>query len=124
MSASNYLENVILDHTLGTSAYSMPTVYVSLHTANPDEDASGAEVTGGSYARQTATFAAAASGSASNDAEVVFTGMPVATVTHFAVWDAVSGGNMLVYGALDASKTVGAGDALSFGIGNLTVTVD
>lgn len=124
MSASNYLENEMLDHTLGTGSYTMPTVYVALHTANPDEDASGAEVAGGSYARQTAAFDVAASGSSSNTADVTFSAMPAATVTHFAIWDALTTGNMLVYGVLDASKTTGSGDSLTFGAGNLTVTID
>lgn len=124
MSASNYLENEILDHTLGTGSFTMPTAYVSLHTANPDEDASGTEVTGGSYARQSTAFDAAVAGSASNTAAVEFTDMPAATVTHFAVWDASTVGNMLLYGVLDASKVTTSGDTLSFTAGNLTITVE
>lgn len=124
MSASNYLENEILDHTLGTGSFTMPTAYVSLHTANPDEDASGTEVSGGSYARQTCAFDAASGGSASNTSDESFTNMPAATVTHFGIWDASTSGNMLLYGALDTSKTTTSGDTLSFTAGNLTITVE
>ena len=42
---SNYLEEKLLDHTLGTSAYTHPsTVYLALHTADPTDAGSGAEV--------------------------------------------------------------------------------
>ena len=35
---SNYLEEKLLDHTLGTSAYTTPsTVYLALHTAVPTD---------------------------------------------------------------------------------------
>ena len=51
-SISNYLENELLDHILGTGAYTKPTVYVGLSTADPTDDASGnAEPSGNAYAR-------------------------------------------------------------------------
>lgn len=121
---SNYAENKILDHALGTTSWTMPTTYVSLHTADPDEDASGAEVSGGTYARQAASFAAAASGSASTDADLDFVDMPSATVTHVAVWDASSTGNMIAGGALDSSEVVPAAATFTIPSGDLTVTLD
>ena len=40
MSISNYAENKILEHTTGTTAWTMPTdVYVKLHTGDPGEAA-------------------------------------------------------------------------------------
>ena len=42
---SNYLENALIDATLRNTSYTSPTtVYVALHTADPQDDASGAEV--------------------------------------------------------------------------------
>jgi hypothetical protein len=62
---SDYLENEILDHILGTGAYTMPTtVYVGLATASFNDDNSGTELSGSGYARQSAAFNAAASGTA------------------------------------------------------------
>jgi hypothetical protein len=128
MSISNYLENKILDHALGVAAYSMPsTVYVSLHSANPTDTGSGAELSGNAYARVAATFAAAASGATANSAEIQF---PIATpstwttATHFGIWDAVSGGNLLWYGALGSSVTVTAGQRATFAVGDLDITLD
>ena len=38
MSASDYLENEVADHLLGTAAWTAPTnVYVQLHTGDPGE---------------------------------------------------------------------------------------
>ena len=70
---SDYLENEILDHILGTGAYTAPTtVYVGLSTATLADDASGTELSGSGYARQSATFNAAASGTADNSAAIEF----------------------------------------------------
>lgn len=124
---SNYLENALMNAVLRNSAYSSPaTVYASLHTANPAEDASGAEVSGGSYARQSMAFGAPSDGVCTNSGTVTF---PTATldwgtVSHFALWDNVSGGNMLFYGALTQSKLVSNGDTFKFNIGQVTVSLD
>ena len=123
---SNYLENALINHTLRNSALSAPSaVYVSLHTANPDEDASGAELSGSAYARQAATFAAPSNGVSTTSADINF---PQATgswgtVSHIGIWDASSSGNMLYYTALDASKTIATGDILKIAAGSLTVTL-
>ena len=70
---SDYLENEILDHILGTGAYTMPTtVYVGLATASFNDDNSGTELSGNGYARQSAAFNAAASGTADNSAAIEF----------------------------------------------------
>jgi len=46
---SNYLETKILDYVLrDTADWAPATVYLALHTADPAEDGSGAEVSGGS----------------------------------------------------------------------------
>lgn len=128
MSFSNYLETELLDHVFTNSAYTSPTaVYVSLHTANPDEDASGAEVTtvGTGYARQAGTFSVTGN-TATTTAAVEF---PTATadygtVTHVGIWDASSAGNMLAYAALTASKAISTGDVFRIPTGDLDITLD
>lgn len=121
--ASNYLEDKILNHVLDNTSYTSPTtVYLALYTSNPDEDNSGTEVTGGSYARQSMSFAAASSGSSATDADINFTGMPAATVTHFGILDALTTGNLLYYGAFSSSKTTNSGDTLKVSSGDLTVS--
>ena len=94
---SDYLENEILDHILGTGAYTMPTnVYVGLSTGSFNDDNSGTELSGSGYTRKVASFGAASSGTASNDAAIEF---PAATgswgtVSHFGIFDASTSGNL------------------------------
>lgn len=128
MSKTDYLENKILDHVLRNVAYTSPTtVYMGLFTVAPSDAGGGTEVSGNAYARQAVTFGAAASGSSSNTSAVNF---PTATpagwnqVTHWALFDASSGGNMLHWGALVQYKTIAAGDSIDFPIGNVVVTED
>ena len=123
---SDYLEVALLNATLnGTAFTAVNNPYVSLHTADPTDAGTGTEVSGGAYARTTASFATASgtSGLVATDADVTF---PTATATWGTVgwiglWDAASGGNMLYHTALDTSKTIDLGDIFKITTGNLTV---
>ncbi len=126
---SNYLEIKLLDLTLKGTAYAgFDRPYVSLHTSDPtDAGTAGTEVTGGSYARTRVTMAAAsgAGGSVASTADVTFPTATAAfgTVGWIGLWDNASGGNMLYHTALDAAKTIDAGDVFKIVTGNLTVTL-
>lgn len=121
---SNYAENAIINHVFRNTAFTSPTtVYVALFTSDPTDAGTGTEVSGGSYARQSAAFAAPSDGSSSTSADVNFTNMPAATVTHVGIYDAATAGNLLWHGALSSSKTVNAGDTFTITAGNLTVTL-
>lgn len=122
---TDYLEDAILNHVLRNTAYTSPTtIYVGLFTAMPADDGTGGtEVSGGSYARQSVTFAAPVTGQVANSALVQF---PTATgawgtILGMGLFDALTGGNLLYYGTLTASKTVGIGDQISFAASALTV---
>lgn len=123
---SNYLENALINATLRNTSYTSPTtVYVGLYTSNPGEGNTGTEVSGGSYARQSATFGAPSDGVSTNSATLTF---PTATaswgtITHVGILDASTSGNLLYYAALDASKTIGSGDVFTISSGNLSVTL-
>jgi hypothetical protein len=126
---SNYLENKLLDHFLGTAAYTMPTtVYVGLYTVAPTDTSTGTsggtQVTGGSYARQTAVFSGAVDGTTSNTANIDFAGMPAATTVAIGVFDALTSGNLLLWGTLTANKTTDAGDTLRIATGDLDISID
>ncbi len=122
---SDYLENEVLDHILGTGAYTMPTtVYVGLSTGSFNDDNSGTELSGSGYARQSIAFNAASSGTADNSGAVDF---PAATgswgtVSHFGLFDASTSGNLLIHGALTASKAVATGDILRIAAGDMDIT--
>ena len=126
---SDYLERKLLDHTLGTAAYTHPSqAYLALFTADPTDAGTGAEVSnsgGSTYARQTIDFNAAAGtgGAVTNSTAEDFTDMPACTVTHIGIWDASASGNLLYHGAVSSSKTVASGDTISLAAGQLTVTL-
>ncbi len=139
---TDYLENKVVDWLFRGQTFTPPaTIYVALYTASCNDAGGGTEVTGGSYARvgvasslanwagtQSAgstTASTGTGGQTSNNAAVTFPA-PTANwgvVTHFALLDASTAGNMLICQALTASKTINSGDsAPSFAIGALTVT--
>lgn len=128
MSFSNHLETEILDHVFGGNAYTAPgTLYLALHTANPDEDGSGTEVStvGTAYARETVAFTVSGNTATTSAAvEYATATANFGTVTHVAVWDASTAGNMLAYAALTSSKTIETGDVFRVPAGDLDITLD
>jgi hypothetical protein len=125
---SNYLEDKLLNHTLrgdtGGTGFTQPaTVYLALHTANPTDAGSGAEVTGGSYVRKLLTFGAAASGVSANTNTQTFSNMPTSTVTHIALWDALTSGNLLFHSSI-TSIPFNSGDSATVAIGAITASLD
>jgi hypothetical protein len=133
-SFANYLEDELLDHVLGGADYTRPgTVYIALGTATAatDQDSGfSSEVSGNAYARVSVTnnstnWPASSGGAKSNGTVITF---PQATgswgtVTQFAIMDASTSGNTLVWGDLTTSKTIGSGDTASFAVGDLDVTL-
>jgi len=123
---ADFMENKIIDHMLRNQAYTPPsTVYVALFTSATNDAGGGTEVSGGSYARQAVTLSAASGGASENSADITF---PTATadwgtITHVALMDALTGGNMLMHSPLDASKAVNNGDTFKINAGDLDVTV-
>ena len=125
MAKSNYLENKVIDHFLGTSSTSAPSnVYMGLFTSNPTDANSGTEVSGNGYSRQVITFNAASSGSATNSSAETFTasGGNWGTITHFGIFDASSSGNLLYHGALTDDKVIEDGDSLVVASSAITIT--
>jgi hypothetical protein len=128
MSKTNYLENKILDHTLGVSALTMPTPWVALFTAVADGEAgtvTEVSLTGG-YARVQGTFGAATAGSTTNSATITFglSSASLGTVTHFGIYDAATTGNLLRFAVIGSPFAYGSGVQPRFDIGALTVTED
>ena len=127
MSFSNYLEGKLLDHLFNVASFTQPTLYVGLSTADPQDDASGlAEPSGNGYARVAVSSWARTDNTMDNDNDISF---PTATgswgtVTHGCLFDASSGGNLLLSFALDSSKTIVNGDTVKFAAGQFNVSLD
>jgi hypothetical protein len=132
-SINDATENKILDHIVGKTSYTMPsTVYVALFTTAVTDTGGGTEVTGGSYARKLtagADWTAAAAGASSNAAIITFV-TPTGswgTVTHFALMASVSGvtaADYIAWADLTSSQAIGTGNAVSFAIGALALTLN
>ncbi|UCC98686.1 MAG: hypothetical protein JSW66_02080 [Phycisphaerales bacterium] len=129
-SFSDYWENKVLDHIFGNDSYTPPTIFVALSTAEPLDDASGvAEPSGNGYARVetgASDWSVSSGGSVSNATSITF---PTAsgswgTITHFGLFDSVTGGNMLAYGALNQPKAIGNSDTGKFEAGDLEINLD
>lgn len=122
-SLSNAHGNNVLDASLGTASLTATTTPLKcrLMTANGSSSAAGTEVTGGSYASQTVTFAAASGLSAASNLAAIYTSMPACTVVGVELWDSAGTPVRKHWGALTASKTVNSGDTFTVASGSLTV---
>jgi len=126
---SDYLENKVLTHVFGGTAYTAPsTLYVGLYTAASSDSGGGTEVSGGSYARKSTanmTVSGTSPTQATNGAAIEFVTATGSwgTVTHVGVFDALTSGNLLGWAALTASKTVSSGDVFRFDAGDLDITL-
>jgi len=136
--AANYTEDRTLDFWLKANSQTTTapaTVYVALFNSDPSLGSTAEnleagtitdECTGGAYARQSVTFGTISGGSVSNSGNVTFPAANDAnwgTITHVAVMDASTSGNVLFYGALDTAKTIDSGDTFQITSGNLTVSL-
>lgn len=141
--SSDYFENKMIDQIFRAQAFSFPaTLYIGLLTAAPSDTGGGTEVSGGSYARQGvacslanwagtqsagSTTASSGTGATTSNNNVITYPTPSAnwgTVTHFGIYDAVSGGNLIFWGPLSSAKAVFTGDAVSIQAGQLQVQFD
>lgn len=137
MGASTYTKNNILKALLKGTALPLPTgTYISLHTADPGATGENEVSTGAwpAYVRRKAEAAGAmgtgwttpTTGSSTNTNQLTYPsndGAGTVTVTHFAIWDALSAGNCLDAAALTASRALSVGDILVFDTGSLSVAV-
>lgn len=128
-SFTDYTENLVLNWLLTANSATRPTAwYVGLFTAAPSDTGGGTEVSGNAYAR-VATGTITVSGTATtatNAAAIEFAaanGGNWGTITHAAIFDASTGGNMLAWAALTTSRTINDGDVLRIPASSLTVTL-
>ena len=135
MAFSQYLADKILVWVKGSSfPTALTTVYVSLHSGDPGTAGTNnnvqATVTGSANrtAITTSTFSTvgAAPGGGfqitnSNSVQMTTNAAGSATVTHFGVWDALTGGNFLASGQLTSSVDVVGGDTVQFNASALAI---
>lgn len=135
---SDYLESGILEHTLRGQTLPTPAaIYVALFTSDPTDADTGTEASDSSYIRQdtakggpiesgwTSPVASGEGTMTSNAKLVQFPPVKdgTITVTHWALFDAQDGGNMLYHAPFTNGKTLEINDVLSIDIGALQVTL-
>lgn len=141
---TNYLENQIIDWLFRGQTYTPPLLlHFGLLTANANDAGTFTEVSGGGYFRVslsrnmsafagtqgagTTDISSGSSGTTSNNIPITF---PAPTgdwgqVVGMGIWDASSGGNLLIYAPLTTPKTINNGDAApSFAAGAFTYQED
>lgn len=122
---SDVTELSIVDHALGTSAWTMPTgSFVQLHTADPTE--TGGIAVAANSTRKSVTWNAASSGSATNSNDLDWTTGEVTTTenyTYFTLWTASTAGVCIGMGTLTGGS-VTAGNAFTIPAGDLTFSLD
>lgn len=137
MGASTYTRNNVLKALLRGEAMPLPTgTYIALHTADPGVGGANEVTTGAwpAYARRKAEAAGAMGsgwssptvGISANTNQLTFPskdGDSLVTVTHFSIWDALTGGNCLESAVLTTPRALSVGDILVFDVASLTVTV-
>lgn len=127
--------NMILDLFFSKAANtSVPaTIYVGLSSTTPTNTGTNVtEPSTGSYARVGLTnnatnFPAAAARAKSNGTVVNFATATAdwvagADLTHFVLYDAITAGNFVAWGALDTPQPVLNGTQASFAVGALDIT--
>lgn len=112
--------NTLINDTLNSIKSDTP--HLALFTSSPNAGGGGTELAG-SYSRQPITYGAISSGSMSNSAAITFTNLPTATITHYAVFNAATGGTMKGYGALNSPVLAVSGDQVQFPTGSHTISL-
>jgi hypothetical protein len=135
--------DMVLNSSLRGSAFTLPSyIYVALHTGDPGVTTGVNEVTVGAwpaYTRKDAavggaissgwTAPADGSGDATrkeskNAKQILWAannGAGSVSVSHYALWDAASAGNLLIPDALDVLKVVEVSDEFAFDINDLVI---
>jgi len=129
-SFTDYTENLVLNFLFTTNTATRPTAwYVGLFTAAPSDAGGGTEVSGNGYARRvtgTLSVSGTSPTNCTNDAAIEFaaaSGGNWGTITHVAIFDALTSGNMLGWAALATSRTINDGDILRVPAGDLDITL-
>ena len=135
-SFSDYSENKVLNYLLRGEAFAVPNMYLALFSSSngleSNTPASQTEVatSGTGYARVAVPsytgFSTATSGQSTNVATFEF---PVAqtdwgTISHGALMDAETGGNVIMWSSLSAPRVVYSGDTIRFAANTLNVLLD
>lgn len=129
---SDHMEQQLINCTLRGGTYTGSVVYVALHESDPTDAAlTNTEVTDSGYNRQQAHtaspsdgFTSPVNGTTTNTKIIQYPAIIDQTivVTHWALWDSSTGGNLILHEAMTNPKTLDATDVMSFPVGSISIT--
>jgi len=128
-----FAENKVLEHIVGKTSFTMPaTPFLALFTVAPtaEDGTGGTEASAGNYVRKSVAgtdWGAAADGAISNTSVIEFvecSGANWGTINGFALYDAETAGNMIIWGEVTTPKDINIGDTARIAVGELDVTLD
>ena len=122
---TTYFLNLVAGNVFGSKkSPAIPAnYYIGVSKTNPASSVS--EPSGGAYARMQLTgLGAPSNGVVTNPADISFPESTAVwgTVTHFVIYDAATGGNLLMHGALTSARSVEANTILTIRSGSLKLT--
>lgn len=121
---STFARNAVVDALLRGTTLTGISPFVALYIGNPYGAGVEVSTVGTNYSRQSVTFSAPSNGATSNSNNITF-GIASAsyggTVSHFALCDQVTGGNILYADALTVPQTVNTGSEPKFAATAITV---
>lgn len=126
---SNFLANKELNKFFRGDAYTPPTsVFIGYTTTVSSASTKGTEPSVGDYARvempvDTDTWNESTARQITNEVAVEFPQASASqgTIVGWIMMDALTGGNLLYFGVIDPTKSVGTGDQLTLSIGQLKI---
>ena len=123
---SNHLETLLHQWHLTAAAVTRPSAWhLGVGTGSSDAGLTG-EPSGNGYARQAVSFTVTGATASNGNALTLgpCTGTNWGTMSHFGLFDAPTGGNLLWHGPLEAAKLVEVGDSLTIAIGDVALSLD
>jgi len=127
---TTYFLNCVMGNVFGSAKDpALPeTYYIGLSSTEPAIDGSGVtEPSGGAYSRvAVSSFSVPVDGAIENTSDVEFPESTEdwGTMTHYVIYDAVSGGNLLMYNALEKNRVVQSENQVRFKPSALAFTLD
>ena len=130
-SASNWLEEAILNYFFRNQAIAQPTqLYLALYINDPTDSDTGTEVNGQGYQRQQITFDVPTQ---IGDRTVIANNQKIefsialsdwGQVSHWGIRTAQTGGNLLCRGSFSRVENIQTGNRFTIETGNLQVSME
>ena len=130
---SNFATTELIDHIFKAAYSPAATLYLALCTAAPTAASTGSTITETDYTNYvrksftgSSVFAAAASRAIAQNAQLEFAqagGAGASNITHWAILDAATNGNMLAYGSFNSAWNVVSGNTPKIASAEIEISI-